>query len=986
MAYDKNYYDLLTDIEKKIERLNKMGDNFNFSNVPTERVHELSKEASKAAKNIQKIQENFSKVEFPSNKMDETLEKYKEFDSLTKKLKNSQTLLDKNIVASGSREGHVLDKKIAEYKTRMEELKLEFKSIKYADKTSTGKKTTKSMSVNKAKKIYGEYQKQQEELKRINDELARINLEQQRAANLAKEWKDTYEGLKNNLNKAVGSFKNIYKVVKDGTEFYRKQEEAVTKIISSIGFTHDELKDYRETLFKTQRETAKLYGVTAEGLIKIQKAYMDATNKSIILNDEQYKSQIELQRIMGDENALSLTGELEKFGIGIEDANDRIFKLSKLTKTNGISMSKATADVLKNVKVAQNYNFKQGLSNMIQMTVYTNKMRMNMQSIAQIADKISTPESSIETAANLQVLGGNFANYSNPLEMLYESLEDLGGLTERVQKMFSGLGHFDKEIGEVRIGGMDRMRIQGAAKAMGLNYDEAIEMVQNDAKRKAINQDVKFNPKLSGEEKELIETLSQFNKRTKQFEVNVLNKETHKYESKSIAEISTDDIEKIKGNTEESMAALVENTYGINDSLNRLSATFDANKAKAWEEYNDGALKALRSGTDFIDKNGDTLATMAKYMMAGQVILSTISGAVFMILAAQKLGKLGGIGGKIAGSTVKGIFKGGLKGVVKKLGLPIASAIAGYEGYQGFKSAEEKRENSVKQREADINKGTLVADSDDDRKKLSDINRASKEEKGSSIGGAGGAIGGMLLGAKAGGALGALAGPLGAGIGALAGGIIGGIVGQLAGSDIGKSIGSSIADGDDERNRHNSNKSIKMDDGIVDNKKNVVVNNRDTGIYAKTGGPFDKLFGNIIPKIDDIYKETKGRQQINPLREIIKTNNSELISNFKTVYPTVIPKPLGDNRTVFNNPTEINRYSRNNENVSGNNDLTVKPINININGTLKLDLGNNMGNTDILNDLKKNPMFIRGLTELISQQISSNKNGGKPVLDKKYHL
>ena len=58
----------------------------------------------------------------------------------------------------------------------------------------------------------------------------------------------------------------------------------------------------------------------------------------------------------------------------------------------------------------------------------------------------------------------------------------------------------------------------------------------------------------------------------------------------------------------------------------------------------------------------------------------------------------------------------------------------------------------------------------------------------------------------------------------------------------------------------------------------------------------------------------------------------------------------------------------------GPTEISLKPLDININGSIKLDAGK--GNqVDIIKLLQENPKFIRDLTEMIEKQININTNG-----------
>lgn len=73
-----------------------------------------------------------------------------------------------------------------------------------------------------------------------------------------------------------------------------------------------------------------------------------------MLTKDNYEAQFQLQQLMGDENSLAFTSGIEQFGVGINDARDRLYEIYKLNKTTGVSWSKTSKDLNNNLKLAQN--------------------------------------------------------------------------------------------------------------------------------------------------------------------------------------------------------------------------------------------------------------------------------------------------------------------------------------------------------------------------------------------------------------------------------------------------------------------------------------------------------------------------------------------------------------------------------------------------------------------------------------------------------
>ena len=115
---------------------------------------------------------------------------------------------------------------------------------------------------------------------------------------------------------------------------------------------------------------------------------------------------------------------------------------------------------------------------------------------------------------------------------------------------------------------------------------------------------------------------------------------------------------------------------------------------------------------------------------------------------------------------------------------------------------------------------------------------------------------------------------------------------------------------------------------------------KDFALFAKTGGPFDTLFNGIFAKINEISKVLpKSLEYIMPL--------SKVSSNFS-----------------------------NSKDTTNNGTIKIDTVKIELNG--KLELSNSNGqNIDLINEIKNNPILLRSLTQLISESINKNINGGK---------
>lgn len=115
---------------------------------------------------------------------------------------------------------------------------------------------------------------------------------------------------------------------------------------------------------------------------------------------------------------------------------------------------------------------------------------------------------------------------------------------------------------------------------------------------------------------------------------------------------------------------------------------------------------------------------------------------------------------------------------------------------------------------------------------------------------------------------------------------------------------------------------------------------QDIALFAKTGGPFDTLFNGIFAKINEISNVLpRSMEYIMPLERILN---------------------------------EINHS----KGTTNNSKIQIDTVKIELNG--KLELSNSNGQSvDIINEIKNNPILLRTLTQLISESMEKNINGGK---------
>lgn len=272
---------------------------------------------------------------------------------------------------------------------------------------------------------------------------------------------------------------------------------------------------------------------TPEDIAKMQSAYIDASDRNITMNRNEFVKAALLGKELGDDNlAASLLGDMDYFNQTIENSTDLIHRMFTEANKAGVSNRKFAKDLQQNLKLAQKYTFKGGVESLMKMSIWAQKTRFNMQGLEAAVDKILDGgiEGVIKQSAQLQVLGGNMGMYSDPLGMLYDALSDPESLAKRYNKMLEGMGTFNSKTGEVEINGPDVLRLKAYAQATGISYEDARKQVTQKTKNTQIDSYLKnagADNNYTEQQKALIYNKAQYDSTTGKWQVTLDNGKTY---------------------------------------------------------------------------------------------------------------------------------------------------------------------------------------------------------------------------------------------------------------------------------------------------------------------------------------------------------------------------------------------------------------------------------------------------------------------------
>ena len=828
------------------------------------------------------------------------------------------------------------------------------------------------------------------------------------------------QGLKN-VNRYINGFKAMYNEAKKLAEPWAKIDQAAADYGRTLGMTGKAYQKFRDDTIKnvTDNKVAAATGLKQEELVAAQMKFASQTGRNISVDNEAQLN-VGLIEQLTKGKGLDFAAQLDKFGIGLTDAAEITADMYNDAVKSGLSFEEISSNVSKNLNVAQNYTFKNGIKGLESMAKKAAAIKLDIQQVANLAEKVSSVEGAVQTSAKLQVLGGPFAQMADPMGMLNEGLNDMEGLYDRVSKMIGGLGGFNNETGEVEVSSFNKRRIRAAAEAMGMDYSSLMESVNTQARRNEVSKQVASNSALSGLDKETQDLLinqASFKDGKAGVSINGEFKDLESLAGTDAAELK--EMLKAQATTEsEDLKSIVANTRGAEEQTKAMKAQMEATWSeetgwlgkllKRMEKWiaviplihtvlliiqgmssvgnvvdafrggrrgrgrglrnlfkgrGNGAANAVRNGGSWFSRAGNSIRNFGGRAFSG---LKNVGGKVFGGLknvGGKVFGGLKSVGGKALGGlkSVGGKALGGLKSVGGKIGLKAATKGVGILGKLGKAAAAGGGIASV---------GTVLG-------AVGDIATDALVAKGK-IKKGGAAHHALSAGSNAlsGAAMGAAIGSVIPGIGTAVGAVVGGVAGAVKG--LWKSGGIQQA-------YKGVKKFAKKSWNKIKNSK--VGKAIGKGINKIKNSKFGKAVGNAVNK----FKKSKVGKAIGKAIEYSpiglmakgfkKLFGSDKKKKKKTPPP---PKARSNSLDLLNKYTakvkpvmEKGMEAKAGEVAKANKDIHLKtdPQDINLNGSLTLK-GENGQSIDLMAELKNNPQMKRQLADMLQSEMDViGKNG-----------
>lgn len=860
-----------------------------------------------------------------------------------------------------------------------------------------------------------------EEIKKLREALQQTSGELGNVTEKGKALKDEFsktgragritaaiKGFSDTINGINAAFKTMVDTVQRLNDPWAKITKAGSDYAKSIGMSVAGMKQLRDETMRNvaQSKLATKYNVDTTDLLKMQQDYVRAAGRNIRVSNNEQEYLAAMHSVMAGREG-ELISQYEKFGVSLESIGERAGKMFADASKNGVAFEKYSDNVAKNMRIAQNYTFRNGLKGLESMAMKATALRLDMQQVAAMADKVSSVEGSIDVAAKLQVLGGPFAAFADPMGMLNEGLNDMEGLQDRIARMVGNLGTFNRETGEVEVSAFNKQRIRAAAEAMGMDYGTLMESVNAQARRGEIEKQMSGNANVQGlseEMRELIKNTGTF--RDGKAGVTINGK------FKSLDELKEEDYEALQTESRsdsENIKDIAVNLRSLLDLRSGVSKQKDTTQARMFKWLGGiesgilqlvgsvggilvllNAMQAIGGVGNLIGNFGGKFGKVGKWVSgkAGKLINKTVrpmankvGGRIMESAAGKYMGKMWGkAAGKAAGEAAgEAAGAAARKAVGKTVGkkLLTKSLVQGVKGGGGVGAVA-----GVTGAALDIWGDSQV--------------EAGKWKKGTGAHNATKVGGKLLAGAGTGAAIGSIIPGVGTAIGAAIGAGIGAVIGGITG--IVKATKNSreavvdaqlTAKGIERQGKYSARKLKLIDKGlqtgeISDKLRRRLLKRGDIAILDEINRVKEKNEEKELRRKEVVAG--KGRIKMRSANISVGTavfsgggfdsvfrsmsGLRGIRSAFRAGEAIIKGKGLSGAWEAIKERQPVTEESINRAFTAAQNAMnSQRGFNINLNGTLRLTSDNGQS-VDIISQLRQNPQLLRSLADMISREIS----------------
>ena len=299
---------------------------------------------------------------------------------------------------------------------------------------------------------------------------------------------------------------------KNSAEYLTKMDQNMGSLVRSMGVTREYSQLLKQELGRAVTEVTSMGG-KQEDINTLQKEFIEATNRTIVLSTENIEKLFAVSKVTGVA-AKTLETSFRNAGMETTHIEEEMRTVYNTANSMGVNAQVVSSMVVSNLDKMNRFGFGTGVEGMAKMAAKAAAMRVDMNTTLNLADKLFSPEAAMDVASTLQRLGATSSALLDPLKLMDLAQNNVPELQNQLSELSKTFTTFDKATGKFQIMPEARRQLKEVADALGIDRVEFEKMALESAKMEKKLGEINFRPlgNITEDEKMMIANLSEFNK------------------------------------------------------------------------------------------------------------------------------------------------------------------------------------------------------------------------------------------------------------------------------------------------------------------------------------------------------------------------------------------------------------------------------------------------------------------------------------------
>ena len=364
--------------------------------------------------------------------------------------------------------------------------------------------------------------------------------------------------LKANGNTVTKFLDDMFAAMIPTSDMFETMDQYATQVQNTFGLSKERADEFKNTIANIAPELTKM-GISESQFVGALTETMDALGTAASVSKEAVIELAAANKVTNVSIGI-MASSFRDVGVSVYDVGEQMKTVTEVARGAGVSVSAVAQEVTSNLGKMNIYNFDTGVKGLAKMAATGERLGLTMDKVFAISEELMDPEKAIDMSAALQRLGVTSSGLLDPLRAMDMAQNDPEALQKEMVELSKTFTRFNEETGKMEILPGAKRRLREVAEAFGYTGAKGAEEFAA-LGIKASDFDMKLKqirlPNLGeGDEetRELIASMAQMKDGVAQIEVR--NKETGVTTTKTVEELTPEDIENLKKANEDSSKSI----------------------------------------------------------------------------------------------------------------------------------------------------------------------------------------------------------------------------------------------------------------------------------------------------------------------------------------------------------------------------------------------------------------------------------------------